>query len=250
MFMSLADLRAMPHVSVSQLKTFLSCPKKFYFQYIEKAEPAFRPVALAFGTAWHTVIGHHLTHSTRELPVPREELRDLLRRELEAEVMRDGIPVLFDDEEAKRLNSRPAERSRSLWPTSKSASASSSPPREAARWPNLVRFTPAAEKALASVDRSAQRRIVTKLEGLALKPAPRGRQGTERRRWNLPATRRRLPGDLLDSRSTASHPRERRRAPPRGLPVGAGWRTFWCCNMTRSAPVGHATRTIAVHPYG
>lgn len=100
MFMSLADLRAMPHLSVSQLKTFLSCPKKFYFQYIEKAEPAFRPVALAFGTAWHAVIGHHLTHSTREQPVPREELRDLLRRELEAEVMRDGIPILFDGEEA------------------------------------------------------------------------------------------------------------------------------------------------------
>jgi hypothetical protein len=32
--------------------------------------------------------------------VSREELRDLLRQSLEAEVMKDGIPVLFDTEEA------------------------------------------------------------------------------------------------------------------------------------------------------
>jgi hypothetical protein len=98
--MSLADLRAIPHFSISQLKTFLQCPKKYTLQYIERAEPAFRPIALAFGTAWHTVIGHHLSHSTREEPVSREELRDLLRQSLEAEVIRDGIPVLFDTAEA------------------------------------------------------------------------------------------------------------------------------------------------------
>jgi RecB family exonuclease len=98
--MSLADLRALPHFSVSQLRAFLSCPRRFFFQYIERAEPAFRPIALAFGTAWHTVIGHHLSHSTYEAPVSREELRDLLRQSLEAEVMKDGIPVLFDTEDA------------------------------------------------------------------------------------------------------------------------------------------------------
>ena len=38
----------------------------------------------------------------------------------------------------------------------------------------LVRFTPAAEKALSGVDRVAQRRIVTKVEGLALNPRPAG----------------------------------------------------------------------------
>jgi hypothetical protein len=96
---SLADLRAIPHLSVSQLKTYIQCPKKHRLQYIERIAPAFRPIALAFGTAWHTVIGHHLSHSTREEPVSREELRDLLRQSFEAEVMKDGIPVLFDNED-------------------------------------------------------------------------------------------------------------------------------------------------------
>jgi hypothetical protein len=72
---------------------------------VELVEPAFRPFALSLGTAFHTVIGHHLSHSTHEQPVPREELRDLLRHELEAEVTKDGIPVLFDDEEANLATS-------------------------------------------------------------------------------------------------------------------------------------------------
>jgi PD-(D/E)XK nuclease superfamily len=53
---SLADRRALPHLSVLQLKTFLQCPKKYTFQYIERVEPAFRPIALAFGTAWHETL--------------------------------------------------------------------------------------------------------------------------------------------------------------------------------------------------
>jgi hypothetical protein len=38
--MSLADLRAIPYLSVSQLKTFFVLREEV--QYIEKAEPAFR----------------------------------------------------------------------------------------------------------------------------------------------------------------------------------------------------------------
>jgi CRISPR/Cas system-associated exonuclease Cas4 (RecB family) len=97
--MTLSDLRGLPHLSVSQLKTFLQCPRKYRFQYVDRLEPAFRPIALAFGTAWHHAVGHHLSASTHERPVPVEELRAVFRDSLDVEVLQDGPPVLFDDDE-------------------------------------------------------------------------------------------------------------------------------------------------------
>jgi putative RecB family exonuclease len=95
--MSLADLRAIPHLSISQLKTFLQCPKKYTLQYIERAEPAFRPIALAFGTAWHETIGAHLLPEVKDQFLSREELQALFRDALTAEANKKGPPVLFDD---------------------------------------------------------------------------------------------------------------------------------------------------------
>jgi putative RecB family exonuclease len=97
MTMSLADLRAIPHLSVSQLKTFLQCPKKYTLQYLERAEPAFRPIALAFGTAWHETIGAHLLPQVKDQYLSREELQALFRDSLTEEVSKEGPPVLFDD---------------------------------------------------------------------------------------------------------------------------------------------------------
>ncbi len=71
---SLSDLRARPHLSVSALKLFLQCPRKFNFQYIERAPADFRPVAFVFGTAWHATIGRWLTALPNVPPV--SELRD------------------------------------------------------------------------------------------------------------------------------------------------------------------------------
>jgi putative RecB family exonuclease len=99
MTMSLADLRAIPHLSVSQLKTFLQCPKKYTLQYVARAEPAFRPIALAFGTAWHETIGAHLLPQVKDQYLSREELRALFRDVLTEEVSKEGPPVLFEDEE-------------------------------------------------------------------------------------------------------------------------------------------------------
>jgi putative RecB family exonuclease len=95
--MSLADLRSMPHLSVSQLRAFVSCPRRFFFQYIERAEPAFRAIALAFGTAWHETIGAHLLPQVRDQYLSREELQALFRDALTEEVCKEGPPVLFDD---------------------------------------------------------------------------------------------------------------------------------------------------------
>jgi RecB family exonuclease len=97
--MSLADLRALPHLSVSQLRAYVTCPRLFFFRYLERAEPAFRPIALAFGTAWHTVIGAHLLPQVKDAYLSREELQALFRDSLTEEVCKEGPPVLFQDEE-------------------------------------------------------------------------------------------------------------------------------------------------------
>jgi CRISPR/Cas system-associated exonuclease Cas4 (RecB family) len=101
---SLSELRSRPHVSVSALKSFLQCPRKHRLTYIDKVTPAFRPIALAFGTAWHDTIGHWLARSTPDAPVPKEELGEKLRLGIEAAAKADGPPVLFDNDEQNLEN--------------------------------------------------------------------------------------------------------------------------------------------------
>ena len=79
MSISLAELRRTPHTSVSQLKSYQSCPRRHSLQYIDKAEPAFRTLALSFGTAFHGSVQHHLVHSTPEQHVPRQEMYELFK---------------------------------------------------------------------------------------------------------------------------------------------------------------------------
>ena len=76
---SLGQLRAQPHTSVSRVKSYLACHRRFFYQYIERLTPAFRPLALVFGTAWHETLGEHLLHSPRGGEVPLEKLRAHLR---------------------------------------------------------------------------------------------------------------------------------------------------------------------------
>jgi hypothetical protein len=82
------------HLSVSQLKSYLQCPRKYFYQYIDCATPAFRSIALTFGSAWHVAIGAYLVNGTTT-----EEATDLFRDLLSTEIEESEIPVLFDDEE-------------------------------------------------------------------------------------------------------------------------------------------------------
>jgi CRISPR/Cas system-associated exonuclease Cas4 (RecB family) len=94
----LQDMRALPHISVSQLKCFIGCARKFKFRYIDRAEPAFRGVALALGTAWHRTIGHRLVTHAEGVTSENGELHEYLRAALDHE-LHNGVPVLFDDDE-------------------------------------------------------------------------------------------------------------------------------------------------------
>ena len=52
----------MKHFSVSQLTTYLNCPDKYRFGYIEKQPWEFQPVDMVFGTVCHQTVAHF--HST------------------------------------------------------------------------------------------------------------------------------------------------------------------------------------------
>lgn len=87
-------LRSRPHTSVSEIKTFLQCPRKHAFQYVERIKPDFRPVALSFGTAWHAAMAQYLLCGTTA-----EEATDLFRDVLARDVIDGETPVVFEDDE-------------------------------------------------------------------------------------------------------------------------------------------------------
>lgn len=43
-------------ISISQVQTYLACPLKYRFQYVEKIPKSFRPAALAFGSSVHVSV--------------------------------------------------------------------------------------------------------------------------------------------------------------------------------------------------
>ncbi|MBI4271988.1 MAG: PD-(D/E)XK nuclease family protein [Candidatus Rokubacteria bacterium] len=47
------EVRAQPHVSFTQIDQYLRCPLKYRLSYVDRMEPDFVPVALAFGSGIH-----------------------------------------------------------------------------------------------------------------------------------------------------------------------------------------------------
>jgi hypothetical protein len=97
----LEELRKQPHMSVHSLKTFLDCPRKWRLKYIDRVQPAFRPVALAIGSAIHEGVGHALIGYAKHGTLDRESARGACHGALFRELHGDGPPVLFDDDETE-----------------------------------------------------------------------------------------------------------------------------------------------------
>lgn len=93
----LIELRKKPHTSISAVREFMICPKKYFFHYEAKIAPEFRPAALAFGSAWHSTIGEWLT--TPAETIQPEQLREHLRDGIVTRLNDDGANVLFDNAE-------------------------------------------------------------------------------------------------------------------------------------------------------
>lgn len=96
---SLEELRKQPHLSVSALKTWLSCPRKFRLHYVDHAPASHRSIALVFGHAWHELIGKVLWLHQKGRELDRKALREHFEAALVGEIRLDGPPVLFEDGE-------------------------------------------------------------------------------------------------------------------------------------------------------
>jgi putative RecB family exonuclease len=67
-------MQPLDHLSASQLKLYLQCPKKYQFQYIDLIPRAFRPSALAFGSALHSTLSWFHKAEMQGAKVPQEKL--------------------------------------------------------------------------------------------------------------------------------------------------------------------------------
>lgn len=96
---SLYELRKRPHLSVSAMKMWLGCPRRFRLHYVDKAPASHRSIALVFGHAWHELIGKVLWLHQKGRDLQRRLLRDHFESALVREIGTDGPPVLFEDGE-------------------------------------------------------------------------------------------------------------------------------------------------------
>ena len=64
------------HVSVSQIKTWMRCPRAYELKYVRGAEPEVVPHALVFGSAFHAALAAH--YSRRRDHVERNTLDELM----------------------------------------------------------------------------------------------------------------------------------------------------------------------------
>jgi putative RecB family exonuclease len=68
------------YVSVSQVKSFLLCPRKYELHYVLREEPAFVPVALAFGSSIHEALAAYYQElKTTGEPLRRDLVLDVFR---------------------------------------------------------------------------------------------------------------------------------------------------------------------------
>ena len=103
---SLIELRKKPHLSISAVKSWLQCPRKFALQYRERVRPDYVPAALILGSAWHSAVAAWL-----DAAVDDQALDEQLREDLRDRLGQVELPVLFDDadENADRFIERAVE---------------------------------------------------------------------------------------------------------------------------------------------
>lgn len=74
---TLEQLRAAPHISYSALNTYLNiCQLQYYFRYIERLEPEQTPVALPFGSAFHSALSEQAQAAKRGEKLSVAQLTD------------------------------------------------------------------------------------------------------------------------------------------------------------------------------
>ena len=69
-----------PHLSYSQINTYLGCPLKYKFHYMDKIEPPFVSSALAFGSCIHEAVGSFYQSCLEGDPLSASQVHDVYRQ--------------------------------------------------------------------------------------------------------------------------------------------------------------------------
>jgi CRISPR/Cas system-associated exonuclease Cas4 (RecB family) len=86
------------YVSVSQVKTWLMCPRKYELKYIRGVAPAFVPVNLAFGSAFHEALaGYYNEIKVTGAPLRRDLVLDTFRAAW-AKAAEGDVPLQADED--------------------------------------------------------------------------------------------------------------------------------------------------------
>ena len=94
----LEDYKAELHISHSQVNTYLNCPLKYCFSYVEGRLPEQRPAPLAFGSAVHAAIGRYYKALKQTgKPEPLSVLEDVFRDYWAFESEDSGIRMAYKD---------------------------------------------------------------------------------------------------------------------------------------------------------
>lgn len=97
------------HFSVSQMKAWLMCPRKYEYRYITGADPEFVPMPLAFGSAFHSALAYHFGWLLKGELAPVDEVK---QRFVDALTLANNGPVplqideegtAFEDAQAKGI---------------------------------------------------------------------------------------------------------------------------------------------------
>jgi putative RecB family exonuclease len=74
------EIKGKPHVSYSQINTYLSCPLKYRFHYIDTLDPSFTPAALCFGSCIHESVNAFHQSQLEGDPLRPDQLLDVFRQ--------------------------------------------------------------------------------------------------------------------------------------------------------------------------
>jgi len=92
-----------PYLSVSQITTYLQCPRKYRFRYIERREPERRAVELAFGSAVHASVAWWVTERVAGREPSPEQLTKLAQVDWSSELAAGDLK--FEKQSAEELGS-------------------------------------------------------------------------------------------------------------------------------------------------
>ena len=90
-----------PHISFSQINTYMMCPLKYRFIYVDEVDPDFTPSALPFGSAIHEALAYYYRHlKNNGTPTEVDDIIVVFRNDWSLRVECAG-DVKFDGDDSK-----------------------------------------------------------------------------------------------------------------------------------------------------